>query len=129
MIATTAVTTTPLAGSHKQLSSANDAEGVGFEPTRTRERPSGFQDRRHRPLGEPSRAANVRHAARAAQIVACLRATGHCQAFPGDAAAASMDLDGARRPAGGGDDAATRRSAPRPRGRVALLPVSYPQLT
>jgi hypothetical protein len=31
------------------------AEGVGFEPTRTRQRPSGFQDRRHRPLGEPSR--------------------------------------------------------------------------
>src|SRR5215472_9541813 len=30
------------------------AEGVGFEPTRTRQRPSGFQDRRHRPLGEPS---------------------------------------------------------------------------
>jgi site-specific DNA recombinase len=30
------------------------AEGVGFEPTRARKRPSGFQDRRHRPLGEPS---------------------------------------------------------------------------
>src|SRR5262245_29671416 len=30
------------------------AEGVGFEPTRTGYRPSGFQDRRHRPLGEPS---------------------------------------------------------------------------
>jgi hypothetical protein len=27
---------------------------VGFEPTRTLARPSGFQDRRHRPLGEPS---------------------------------------------------------------------------
>ena len=30
------------------------AEGVGFEPTVTRQRHSGFQDRRHRPLGEPS---------------------------------------------------------------------------
>ena len=30
------------------------AEGVGFEPTRTRQRPNGFQDHRHRPLGEPS---------------------------------------------------------------------------
>ena len=33
---------------------SKEAEGVGFEPTRTRQRPSGFQDRRHRPLGEPS---------------------------------------------------------------------------
>src|SRR3954447_17337005 len=31
------------------------AEGVGFEPTMTLPRHSGFQDRRHRPLGEPSR--------------------------------------------------------------------------
>jgi hypothetical protein len=31
-----------------------EAEGVGFEPTRSVTRPSGFQDRRHRPLGEPS---------------------------------------------------------------------------
>jgi hypothetical protein len=30
------------------------AEGVGFEPTRTVTRPSGFQDRRTRPLCEPS---------------------------------------------------------------------------
>jgi hypothetical protein len=30
------------------------AEGQGFEPWRTIARPSGFQDRRHRPLGEPS---------------------------------------------------------------------------
>src|SRR5215472_4913753 len=30
------------------------AEGVGFEPTRTLTRPNGFQDRRPRPLGEPS---------------------------------------------------------------------------
>ncbi len=30
------------------------AEGVGFEPTRKLAPPSGFQDRRHRPLGEPS---------------------------------------------------------------------------
>ena len=32
----------------------DSAEGVGFEPTRTRQRPNGFQDHRHRPLGEPS---------------------------------------------------------------------------
>jgi hypothetical protein len=31
------------------------AEGVGFEPTMRRKPHSGFQDRRHRPLGEPSR--------------------------------------------------------------------------
>src|SRR3989442_459427 len=30
------------------------AEGEGFEPSRTVTSPSGFQDRRHRPLGEPS---------------------------------------------------------------------------
>ncbi len=30
------------------------AEGVGFEPTMRRKPHSGFQDRRHRPLGEPS---------------------------------------------------------------------------
>jgi hypothetical protein len=30
------------------------AEGVGFEPTMTVPSHSGFQDRRHRPLGEPS---------------------------------------------------------------------------
>jgi hypothetical protein len=30
------------------------AEGVGFEPTMTVTSHSGFQDRRHRPLGEPS---------------------------------------------------------------------------
>ena len=34
------------------------AEGVGFEPTMRRKPHSGFQDRRHRPLGEPSRQAN-----------------------------------------------------------------------
>jgi hypothetical protein len=33
---------------------AGQAEGVGFEPTRSVTQPSGFQDRRHRPLGEPS---------------------------------------------------------------------------
>jgi hypothetical protein len=31
------------------------AEGQGFEPWRNITAPSGFQDRRHRPLGEPSR--------------------------------------------------------------------------
>jgi hypothetical protein len=30
------------------------AEGVGFEPTMRLAPHSGFQDRRHRPLGEPS---------------------------------------------------------------------------
>jgi len=30
------------------------AEGVGFEPTNRVTPVSGFQDRRHRPLGEPS---------------------------------------------------------------------------
>ena len=30
------------------------AEGVGFEPTMSVTTHSGFQDRRHRPLGEPS---------------------------------------------------------------------------
>jgi hypothetical protein len=33
------------------------AEGVGFEPTMRLTPHSGFQDRRHRPLGEPSRPA------------------------------------------------------------------------
>jgi hypothetical protein len=32
------------------------AEGQGFEPWRSIPAPSGFQDRRHRPLGEPSNA-------------------------------------------------------------------------
>ena len=40
-----------LVGSGKK---PGQAEGVGFEPTRPVTRPSGFQDRRHRPLGEPS---------------------------------------------------------------------------
>lgn len=30
------------------------AEGVGFEPTRPRKGPNGFQDRRIRPLCHPS---------------------------------------------------------------------------
>ena len=30
------------------------AEGVGFEPTREREPPGGFQDRCLKPLGHPS---------------------------------------------------------------------------
>ena len=30
------------------------AEGVGFEPTREREPPAGFQDRCLKPLGHPS---------------------------------------------------------------------------
>jgi hypothetical protein len=42
------------------------AEGVGFEPTRTLARPSGFQDRRHRPLGEPSRVRVIRDRGRIA---------------------------------------------------------------
>ena len=31
------------------------AEGVGFEPTREREPPGGFQDRCLKPLGHPSK--------------------------------------------------------------------------
>jgi hypothetical protein len=44
-------------GAHRRRSegiSRCRAEGVGFEPTRKLTPPSGFQDRRHRPLGEPS---------------------------------------------------------------------------
>ena len=48
----------PHHAAHRQLSlwprSCWSAEGQGFEPWRTIARPSGFQDRRHRPLGEPS---------------------------------------------------------------------------
>src|SRR5205823_6828899 len=40
--------------SRKPYSRGTSAEGVGFEPTMTLPRHSGFQDRRHRPLGEPS---------------------------------------------------------------------------
>src|SRR5258708_38407720 len=36
------------------IPAGQSAEGVGFEPTRKLAPPSGFQDRRHRPLGEPS---------------------------------------------------------------------------
>ena len=36
------------------------AEGVGFEPTRSVTTPNGFQDHRHRPLGEPSSAPSLR---------------------------------------------------------------------
>ena len=39
------------------------AEGVGFEPTMRVTPHSGFQDRRHRPLGEPSRMERLREAA------------------------------------------------------------------
>jgi hypothetical protein len=46
-----------LRGGHRRL--CWSAEGVGFEPTVTLSRHSGFQDRRHRPLGEPSRRLNV----------------------------------------------------------------------
>ena len=35
------------------------AEGVGFEPTKRIAPLTGFQDQRHRPLGEPSRATVV----------------------------------------------------------------------
>ena len=38
---------------------SHSAEGVGFEPTRTLPRPSGFQDHRTRPLCEPSRTLNL----------------------------------------------------------------------
>ena len=42
-------------GSFRCPERSHTAEGVGFEPTVTRQRHSGFQDRRPRPLGEPSR--------------------------------------------------------------------------
>lgn len=35
---------------------AGEAEGVGFEPTKNIAALTGFQDQRHRPLGEPSSA-------------------------------------------------------------------------
>src|SRR5262249_55221374 len=37
-----------------KIISERRAEGVGFEPTSKVTPTSGFQDRRHRPLGEPS---------------------------------------------------------------------------
>src|SRR6266702_2651466 len=37
------------------------AEGVGFVPTSKLAPPSGFQDRRHRPLGEPSKLRSPGH--------------------------------------------------------------------
>jgi hypothetical protein len=45
----------PMPAPGAQARIRRSAEGVGFEPTRTRQRPSSFQDYRHRPLGEPSR--------------------------------------------------------------------------
>jgi hypothetical protein len=49
------------------------AEGVGFEPTRSVTTPSGFQDRRHRPLGEPSRpAVSARLTVIVDHVVPCL---------------------------------------------------------
>src|SRR5438874_13306346 len=42
----------------KFLSEACLAEGVGFEPTREREPPAGFQDRCLKPLGHPSKCLN-----------------------------------------------------------------------
>ena len=39
---------------NRQVRSRRSAEGVGFEPTMKLTPHSGFQDRRHRPLGEPS---------------------------------------------------------------------------
>ena len=59
------------------------AEGVGFEPTRALAHPSGFQDRRHRPLGEPSllRIHTGRRPQGSVWSVAGpqARALGHCQ--------------------------------------------------
>ena len=39
------------------LAAVSLAEGVGFEPTREREPPAGFQDRCLKPLGHPSMSA------------------------------------------------------------------------
>ena len=36
------------------------AEGVGFEPTRERKPPGGFQDRCLKPLGHPSKSLSVK---------------------------------------------------------------------
>ena len=44
---------------YSDLSRDHKAEGVGFEPTMSVTTHSGFQDRRHRPLGEPSRVPNL----------------------------------------------------------------------
>ena len=41
---------------------------MGFEPTMTLPRHSGFQDRRHRPLGEPSRTPRLRQTARSTSV-------------------------------------------------------------
>ena len=50
------------------------AEGVGFEPTMKLTPHSGFQDRRHRPLGEPS--ADY-HSGRPAPKLACIGLGAH----------------------------------------------------
>ncbi len=51
----------------------HSAEGVGFEPTRTLPRPSGFQDRRTRPLCEPSRCLKVPNCQAAARTLLRVR--------------------------------------------------------
>ena len=43
-----------LQAGHKSEDHRPAAEGVGFEPTRPVAGPTGFQDRRLRPLGHPS---------------------------------------------------------------------------
>lgn len=51
---------TPYSGITAAVPENQRAEGVGFEPTMTVTSHSGFQDRRHRPLGEPSQTAAQR---------------------------------------------------------------------
>src|SRR5262249_32214747 len=50
-------------GSFGTVANEAMAEGVGFEPTREREPPGGFQDRCLKPLGHPSRARVVSNGA------------------------------------------------------------------
>src|SRR5215467_5008415 len=46
----------------RTVANYRETEGVGFEPTREREPPAGFQDRCLKPLGHPSLAPCLRHA-------------------------------------------------------------------
>ena len=52
------------------------AEGVGFEPTREREPPGGFQDRCLKPLGHPSNSNEIKHLFNFEK-----NKTGHCHRF------------------------------------------------